>query len=156
MSVNRADRRAQARADAKQKKAALKEAAVQYQHDMKHGGVNAHTALSNPAYLAQHIAAEKKRREAWEKNGITKEDLKAEYERGRADAQKDLTKFQMRFFYSAAAIASHRLFKFGPTRIYRLLDDIQLIMTEEITTCDILKHCFEETGVEIVANEYDS
>ena len=56
--MNRADRRAQARADAKQKKAALKDAAVQYQRDMKHGGVNARTALSNPAYLAQHIAAE--------------------------------------------------------------------------------------------------
>ena len=154
--MNRAERRAQARADAKEKKAALKEAGIQYQHDLKHGGVNARAALSNPAYMAHHIAAEKKRRESWDMNGITKEDLKAEYERGRADAQKDLTKFQMRFFYSAAAIASHRLFKFGPTRIYRLLDDIQLIMTEEITTCDILQRCFEETGVEIVANEYDS
>ena len=156
MSVNRADRRAQARADAKQKKAALKEAAVQYQHDMKHGGVNAHTALSNPAYLAQHIAAEKKRREAWEKNGITKEDLKTEYERGRSDAQKDLTRFTMRFFYSAAAIASHRLFGFGETRICRLLDDIQLIMTEEITTCDIIQRCKDETGVDILENDYDS
>lgn len=154
--MNRADRRAQARADAKQKKAALKNAAVQYQRDMKHGGVNAHTALSNPAYLAQHIAAEKKRREAWEKNGITKEDLKTEYERGRSDAQKDLTRFTMRFFYSAAAIASHRLFGFGETRICRLLDDIQLIMTEEITTCDIIQRCRDETGVDIFENDYDS
>lgn len=154
--MNRSERRAQARADAKQKKAALKEAAVQYQRDLKHGGVNAHTALSNPAYLAHHIAAEKKRRESMEKNGITKEDLKAEYERGYADARKDLARFQMRFFYSAAAIAVHRLFKFGATRIYRLLDDIQLIMTEEITTCDIIQRCKDETGVEIVENEYDS
>jgi hypothetical protein len=154
--MNRADRRAQARADAKQKKAALKDAAVQYQRDMKHGGVNARTALSNPAYLAQHIAAEKKRREAWEKNGITKEDLKTEYERGRSDAQKDLTRFTMRFFYSAAAIASHRLFGFGETRICRLLDDIQLIMTEEITTCDIIQRCKDETGIDIFENDYDS
>ena len=154
--MNRADRRAQARADAKQKKAALKDAAVQYQRDMNHGGVNARTALSNPAYLAQHIAAEKKRREAWEKNGITKEDLKTEYERGRSDAQKDLTRFTMRFFYSAAAIASHRLFGFGETRICRLLDDIQLIMTEEITTCDIIQRCKDETGVDIFENDYDS
>lgn len=154
--MNRAERRAQARADAKQKKAVLKDAAVQYQRDMKNGGVNAHTALSNPAYLAQYIASEMKRREAWEKNGITKEDLKTEYERGRSDAQKDLARFTMRFFYSAAAIASHRLFGFGETRIYRLLDDIQLIMTEEITTCDIIQRCKDETGVDIFENDYDS
>lgn len=62
----------------------------------------------------------------------------------------------MRFFYSAAAIASHRLFGFGETRICRLLDDIQLIMTEEITTYDIIQRCKDETGVDIFENDYDS
>ena len=38
----------------------------------------------------------------------------------------------------------------------RLLDDIQLIMTEEITTCDIIQRCKDETGVDIFENDYDS
>lgn len=153
--MNRADRRAQARADAKQKKAALKDAAVQYQRDMKHGGVNARTALSNPAYLAQHIAAEKKRREAWEKNGITEADLKAEYEKGYAVARRDLTVYAIRMFCAATAISLHRLHKFGESRIARVLEDVQCVMNEEICTDDILERCKAETGIDIRCGDYD-
>ena len=153
--MNRADRRAQARADAKQKKAALKDAAVQYQRDMKHGGVNARTALSNPAYLAQHIAAEKKRREAWEKNGITEADLKAAYEKGYAVARRDLTVYAIRMFCAATAISLHRLHKFGESRIARVLEDVQCVMNEEICTDDILDRCKAETGIDIRCGDYD-
>ncbi len=154
--MNRSDRRRQAREDAKEKKSALKQAALQYQRDLKHGSIDAIAALSNPAYMAHHISTEMQRRKNMEKNGITKEDLKAEYERGRRDAQSDLTSFQMQCFYSAAGIALHRLFGFGETRICRVLDDIQLIMTEEITSCDIRERCKRETGVDIITNDYSS
>lgn len=90
------------------------------------------------------------------KNGITPKDLEDEFKRGYDAARSDLTRMTMQFFYSAIAIATHRLFKFGETRIYRLLDAVQQIMCEEITTVDIRARCKEETGVDIIENEYDN
>lgn len=92
------------------------------------------------------------------KNGITPEDLTAEYERGRKEATKEyvdkLLPFQQKFFYSAAAIAAHDLFGFGKDRALRLLDRIQEIMCEEISTGDIIERCKRETGVDCFEEEF--
>ena len=91
-------------------------------------------------------------------NGISKQDLDAAYQRGRKDATKEyvdkLLPYQQRFFYSAAAIAAHELFGFGKERGERLLDRIQQIMCEEISTGDIIERCRRETGVDVWEGEY--
>jgi len=91
-------------------------------------------------------------------NGITQADLDAAYEKGRKDATKEyvdrLLPYQQRFFYSAAAIAVHELFGFGKNRGERLLDRIQQIMCEEISTGDIIERCKRETGVDVWEEEY--
>lgn len=91
-------------------------------------------------------------------NGITAQDLADEYERGRKEATKEyvdkLLPYQQKFFYSAAAIAAHDLFGFGKDRAMRLLDRIQEIMCEEISTGDIIQRCKRETGVDCFKEEY--
>jgi len=92
------------------------------------------------------------------KNGITLKDLADEYNRGKADATKEyvdkLLPYQQKFFYCAAAMASHELFGFGETRILRLLDRVQEIMCEEISTGDIIQRCKAETGIDMFEEEY--
>ena len=104
--------------------------------------------LARKAALASRLA----------QNGITAQDLADEYERGRKDATKEyvdkLLPYQQKFFYSAAAIAAHDLFGFGRDRAMRLLDRIQQIMCEEITTGDIIERCKRETGVDCFEEEF--
>lgn len=91
-------------------------------------------------------------------NGITLQDLADQYNKGRKDATKEyvdkLLLYQQKFFYSAAAIAAHDLFGFGKERGLRLLDRIQEIMCEEISTGDIIERCKRETGVDVFEEEY--
>ena len=98
--------------------------------------------------MAQHLA----------QNGITEKDLNDAYNRGRKDGIKEyvdsLLPYQQRFFYSAAAIAAHDLYGFGKGRCERLLDRIQGIMCEEISTGDIIDRCKRETGVNVFEEDY--
>ena len=91
-------------------------------------------------------------------NGITAQDLADEYNRGRKEATKEyvdkLLPYQQKFFYSAAAIAAHDLFGFGKDRAMRLLERIQEIMCEEISTGDIIERCKRETGVDCFEEEF--
>lgn len=106
--MGRAERRQMERMKARDSKKQTIAAAKLLESDIKRQGIfDANTALSNPYYMTQIVNQRITQRKAMEKNGITEADLKAEYERGRSDAQKDLTRFTMRFFYSAAAIASY-------------------------------------------------
>ncbi len=82
-------------------------------------------------------------------NGITPEDLKQEYDKGYKAAQRQLSNYYMRFFYAATAIATHRLYKHGRERVLRTIEAVHQIMTEEITTTDILQRCIEETGIDL-------
>ncbi len=91
----------------------------------------------------------KSERDGWDRNGITKADLDREYQRGYKAAQKEMAAFYGKYFFASVAIALHRDFKFGKERIRRVLDAMYEIMTWEITTCDILKRCQDETGIEI-------
>lgn len=91
-------------------------------------------------------------------NGITRQDLDDAYQRGRRDATKEyfdkLLPYQQKFFYSAAAIAAHDLFNVDTDAAETLLDRIQQIMCEEISTGDIIDRCKRETGVDIFQEEY--
>lgn len=149
--MNRADRRKQRRRDASDKKAELKRAGDEYQRDLKRSGFDPDKGLRNSAYMAHYIHHELVKQKELEKNGITESNLKAEYQRGWDDAQKQLTGHQMRFFYAALSIAAHSLFRFGEKRICRMFGEINRIMIEELTSSDIIARCKKETGVEIDA-----
>ena len=73
-----------------------------------------------------------------------------------AAARSDLVGHYQQFFYAAIAIALHRLYGFGETRIIRTLDNVQTIMAEEICSCDIIQRCRTETGLDILDDEYTS
>lgn len=155
--MGRAERRKEERRQRQEDRKKAAEAARQLERDTKQNGIyNAETALSNPYYLTQITKKRIEHRKEMEKNGITQADLKAEYEKGYAAARRDLAIFTMRMFYSAIAISLHRLFKFGETRIERVLSDVQWIMTEEICTDDIIARCKSETGIDICNGDYDS
>ena len=101
-------------------------------------------------YFAQKV----KEMERMHQNGITAADLKANYDKGYKEGRMDMVTFTMANFYSAIAIAMKRLYGHGETRILRTLNDVQLIMTEEITVQDLIERCKRETGVDIIANGY--
>ena len=155
--MNRAQRRAQERHKAKEDKANRAAAERMLCSDMRRDGIfDARTALQNEQYMNLVLEQRLQRAKQMARNGITEDDLRKAYNDGYHASRKELTRFTMQMFYSAAALALHRLHGFGATRIYRVLDAIQQTMVEEITTCDILARCRRETGVEIAENEYDS
>lgn len=123
---------------------------------LKTGNVEYLTTL--PAWKKAQIARDQAYIERLTKNGITGQDLDDAYVRGRKEATKEyadkLLPYQQKFFYCAAALASHELFGFGETRIIRLLDRVQQIMCEEISTGDIIERCKAETGVDLFEEEY--
>ena len=111
-----------------------------------------------PEWKKAELARKQAVRERLMKNGLTTQDIQDAYEKGRKDATAEyvdkLLPFQQKFFYSAAAIAAHDLFGFGKDRAMRLLDRIQEIMCEEISTGDIIQRCKRETGVDCFEEEY--
>lgn len=117
-----------------------------------------HAAASIPEWKKAELAAKVAYASNLAKNGITQEDLDKAYKQGMADMQEKYVSerldYMQKFFYSACAIAAHNLFGFGRDRGERLLDETERIMTEEITTEDIIKRCKRETGIDIVAGNY--
>ena len=117
-----------------------------------------HELASIPDWKKAELARKQAVANRLMKNGITAQDLADEYERGRKDATKEyvdkLLPYQQKFFYSAAAIAAHDLFGFGRDRALRLLERIQEIMCDEITTGDIIERCKRETGVDCFEEEF--
>ena len=111
-----------------------------------------------PEWKKAEIAAKAAYASSLARNGITEEDLDKAYRQGMADMQKkyvaERLDYMQKFFYSACAIAAHNLFGFGKTRGERLLEETERIMTEEITTEDIIQRCKRETGIDIMEGGY--
>lgn len=147
---NRESRRQEQRERQRQERQERKAAGQQFERDMRTGGdFNAQRALADPNYMAQVIEYRKRQRQEWEKNGIRKEDLDREYDRGFRAGQRELTSYYSNYFFASVAIALKREFRFGEGRIRRVMEAMKEIMTWEITTCDILDRCMRETGIEI-------
>lgn len=117
-----------------------------------------HAAADIPEWKKAEIAQRMAVTQRLIQNGITENDLNDAYNRGRKDGIKEyvasLLPYQQRFFYSAAAIAAHDLYGFGKERCERLLDRIQEIMCQEISTGDIIARCKRETGVDVFEEDY--
>jgi hypothetical protein len=83
------------------------------------------------------------------RNGITVDDLKREYERGRNESITEMSDFAMKMIYCGFALALKREFKFGPERVLRTLRAADQIILEELTTEDIIDRVSRELGIEV-------
>lgn len=83
------------------------------------------------------------------RNGITVDDLKREYERGRNESITEMSDFAMKMIYCGFALALKREFKFGPERVLRTLRAADQIILEELTTDDIIDRVSRELGIEV-------
>ena len=99
--------------------------------------------------LVQREALKQKKLDELQRNGITTQHLKANYDKGYHDALVWGTEYFQPFFYAAIAIVAKRELKFGETRTLRLLKDVQQTMLEEITVYDILDRAKRETGINV-------
>ena len=100
-------------------------------------------------YVAEREAAKKAAMEKLERNGITADDLKREYERGRNESVTQVSDFAMKMIYCGFALALKREFKFGPERVLRTLHAADQIILEELTTEDIIERVSRELGIDV-------
>ncbi len=100
-------------------------------------------------YVAKREAAKKAAMEKIERNGITVDDLRSEYVRGRNESITEMTEFAMKMIYCGFALALKREFKFGPERVLRTLHAADQIILEELTTQDIVDRVSKELGIEV-------
>lgn len=148
--MNRQLRRRLERESAKERKTELSRAAEEFNRDVKKNGTfDARKALTNEAYMQQFIQRREKERKEYERNGITAEDLEKKFQAGYAAARMDINEFVGNFYSAALAISLHRLYGFGPTRIFKLLEDMTEVMTEEISVHDIAGRLKRETGIDM-------
>ena len=97
----------------------------------------------------REAAIKQRKKEKLERNGITTEDLQANYDLGYHDALKWGAEYFEPYFYSAIALVAKRQLKFGETRTLRFMHDVQQAMLETITVYDILEVAKQETGIDI-------
>ena len=126
---NRAQRRAEARRE--QKETAEMLASGYFKHKVR-------------------VEAQKQKKlEELERNGITTQHLKENYDKGYHDALKWGAEYFQPYFYSAIALVAKRQLKFGETRTLRFMQEVQQAMLETITVYDILDLAKQETGIDI-------
>lgn len=83
------------------------------------------------------------------KNGITDEDLKKNYERGYAAAQRDLTNFWQRQIYGGCILALHNLYGFGTKRAMDVLNETKRLLLDLDNCADLLQEVHNKVGIEI-------
>lgn len=106
-------------------------------------------ARARAKFIAKREAAKKAAMEKLERNGITADDLKREYERGRNESVTEVSEFAMKMIYCGFALALKREFKFGPERVLRTLHAADQIILEELTTDGIIDRVSRELGINV-------
>lgn len=100
-------------------------------------------------YVAKREAAKNAAMEKLERNGITADDLRREYERGRNESVSEVSDFAMKMIYCGFALALKREFGFGTERALRVIRAADQIILEELTTEDIIDRVSRELGITI-------
>ena len=155
IGMGRAERRIIERLQQKEDREAAKVAARQFAADMaRDGRFDPSKAIESPDYMAQVVVARARQREGWNKNGISYEDLKKEYQRGYDAAILDAVEHYMNFFYAGTGIALHNICGFGEMRIKRVLDELHRVMGEELSSGEIVERLKRETGLDIRIEGY--
>lgn len=146
--MNRAQRRACEQESARRNREAIKAAGKQLEEDIRRTGVfDGSRAQKDAAYMARVAMKRLEERKRWEEKGISPADMRAEYEKGYAAGQKDSIAFSGSFLCAACAIALHRLYGFGETRIIRAIEEINRVILEEISLRDMAERLKRETGL---------
>lgn len=108
-----------------------------------------HEAETVAKYIATRDAARNALKEKLERNGITAEDLKREYERGRKESIAAESEFMMKMIYCGFALALKREFGFGTERALKTIRAADQIILEELTTEDIINRVSRELGINV-------
>lgn len=87
------------------------------------------------------------------KNGITPEDLKKEYDAGFEAGFREASAPMVRSMYAAVLLAAHELYGFGKKRGVRLLNRIDRIITDVLTSTELMEQVYKDIGVEMVFDE---
>lgn len=82
-----------------------------------------------------------------QKNGITAQDLTAEFNRGMRVAQKDAARFILTMAYAAFCRVMKSKHRFGMKRICDTLQEIDRVFAYEIDSIEAAEACLMETGV---------
>lgn len=84
------------------------------------------------------------------KNGITFRDIDKAYEKGFRDARDKMADSLLREIFAAAALTMKREFHFGKTRICRVLQSMDDIITTQIVDSDeAAQQVFDECGIKM-------
>lgn len=83
------------------------------------------------------------------KNGITPEDLEAEYKKGFDAGFKAAIPATYETIYAATLVALHKLYGFGRVRGVRALREIDDTVVNYMTTQEAIDAAFREVGVEL-------
>lgn len=81
-------------------------------------------------------------------HGITADDLRHEFIRGKEAGAKDSARFYIRQTTAAVALALHRELGFGPLRIRRIINAMDHAILEELTTTELIDKAAKECGLE--------
>lgn len=108
-----------------------------------------HEANMYAKYVTERNAAEKARNAKLERNGITAEDLEREYKRGRTEVVGSASGFAMKMIYCGFALALKREFDVDSDRILTVINAADWIITEELTSEDIIDRVSRELGIEV-------
>lgn len=87
--------------------------------------------------------------EALIKNGITMEDLKAEWHDGYEAGFSEASPCTMKTCYAAFCIALHDVLGFGCQRIAKVLNYADNAIYEHLTTQDIIDKVYQDAGLEL-------
>ena len=86
-------------------------------------------------------------------HGITPEDLEKEYKAGFEQGFKEASAPMIRSMYAAVLLAGHELYGFGKKRGVRLLNRIDRIITDVLTSQELMEQVFADIGVEMIFDE---
>ena len=114
------------------------------------GAYDEEASYSPPRATLNGSTATRKDREAvarMRKTGITEADLAYERELGYHNDWN--SGFSFSVCYGAAALVLHRDYNFTPSEIEVLIDRLEELRYEEISTADILERAREEAGVDV-------
>lgn len=86
-------------------------------------------------------------------HGITPGDLEREYKSGFEAGFREASAPMVRSMYAAVLLAAHELYGFGKKRGVRLLNRVDRIITDALTSQELMEKVYADIGVEMVFDE---
>lgn len=103
-------------------------------------------AKANPAWMPK---SQSERLHRMMKNGITLDDLEAEYKKGFDAGFKASGQPMIKTCYAAACLAAKNEFGFGKQRILRLIQAVDRYVLDSMSSYDAIEDVWKECGIRI-------